>query len=71
MRSVRIQVVRTGQARLSSEMLLSSMQRKRIEDIETFNAGSIRFFRVVFDLARENGIGTKVKKTMISDMLKW
>ena len=52
-------------------MRLSSMQRKRVEDIETLNAGSIRLFRVVFDLAQQNGVGSNVEKLMVSEMLRW
>ena len=47
------------------------MQRKSIEDIETFNEGSICFFRVVFDLAGQSGIGYKVKRTMRTERLSW
>ena len=65
MRYFGVEVVRTGQARLSSEVRLSSMQRKRIEDIETFNAGSIRLFRVVLDLASQNGVGLNAEKAMV------
>ena len=71
MRCLGVEVMRTGQVRLSSEMRLSSMQRKRVEDIETFNAGSIRLFRAVSDLAQQNGVGLNVEKSMVSEMLCW
>ena len=63
--------MRTGQARLSSEVFLASMQSKRIEDIENYNAKSICFFRAMFDLARQNGIGAKLKKIKRSETLFW